>query len=106
LATPASKARSAYLDHVTPDEEGGAEVKDWAMDHSLLILALKSLGQWVVSTESPELYDRAVVVDLLKSLATDENELEEAQQIFVRCYLAVTLAKLCGTLSIIHRGDN
>jgi len=57
LVTPAGKAQSAYLDHVTPGEE---------MDHNLLILTLKSLVQWVVSTrwstESPELYDRAVIV--------------------------------------------
>jgi hypothetical protein len=71
LAMPAGKAQSAYLDHVTPDEE---------MDHNLLILTSKSLGRWVVSTrwstESPELYDRAVIVGLLKFLTTDGNEFE------------------------------
>src|SRR5277367_2299058 len=88
LATPAGKAQSAYLDHVTPDEEGRAEVKDWAMDHNLLILTSKSLGQSAVSTrwstKSPKLYDRAVIVDLLKSLTIDGNEFEEAHQIFVQ----------------------
>jgi len=42
------------------------------MDYNLLSLTLKSLAQWAVSTrwsmESPELYDRAVIVDLLKFL--------------------------------------
>src|SRR5271154_6138814 len=73
------------------------------MDHNLLILTLKSLAQWAVSTrwstKSPKLYDRAVIVDLLKSLTIDGNEFEEAQQIFVQCYLAVIRDRLGPSLN-------
>jgi hypothetical protein len=67
------------------------------MDRDLLILIVKILAQWTVSTgwskESPELYNRAVVVNLLKFLTTDGNEFEEAQQIFVQCCLALILTE-------------
>jgi hypothetical protein len=92
LVTPVGRGQIAHLDHLMPDAEGVANLKEWKADVDLLIFELRNLYTWSRAMHWEDGGQQtALLIAIIAFLPHPKDSVEADQWVFVMCYLAVTL---------------
>ena len=94
LITPIGEGQIAYLDHSIPEADEITELADWDRELNLLVLTFNKLHQWDrgghVRTKEAEQLEISPLSDVTNLLPAPKDKFEEAQELFIHCYLVAT----------------